>query len=135
MQDIEKLKAEIDRVLVKLNYAQQGNPSTLYEPIDYILSLGAKRFRPLLALLSYSLFRDNIDEVIMPAIGIEVFHNFTLVHDDIMDKASLRRGHQTVHTKWDTNTAILSGDAMMIQAYKLMSKAPKESFFDLMQTV
>ena len=103
-----------------------ASPARLYEPIGYILSLGGKRLRPLLALMSYNLFSDDVDEAILPALSIEVFHNFTLVHDDIMDNAPLRRGNDTVHIKWDDNVAILSGDAMLVKAYQLLEHAPQD---------
>jgi geranylgeranyl diphosphate synthase, type II len=102
-------------------------PIRLYEPIRYILNLGGKRLRPVLALMTHNLFSDNLDEVILPALSIEVFHNFSLVHDDIMDKAPLRRGQETVHKKWDDNVAILSGDAMLVKAYQLLENAPPEN--------
>lgn len=101
-------------------------PPELYEPIKYILSLGGKRLRPILVLLSYGLFKGNTKQIIKPAISVEVFHNFTLMHDDIMDKAPLRRGHTTVHKRWNENVAILSGDVMLIKAYDLLMKAPVE---------
>jgi len=103
-----------------------AQPERLYEPIRYFLSLGGKRLRPLLALMSYNLFSESIDDGILPALSIEVFHNFTLVHDDIMDKAPMRRGKDTVHKKWDNNVAILSGDAMLVKAYQLLEQMPKE---------
>lgn len=93
-------------------------PKELYEPIDYTLQLGGKRMRPLLVLLGCKLFSDDISEALKPAIGIELFHNFTLLHDDIMDDAPVRRGEPAVHKKWDSNIAILSGDAMMVKAYQ-----------------
>ncbi|WP_025765030.1 polyprenyl synthetase family protein [Dyadobacter tibetensis] len=96
------------------------HPSELYDPIQYIMSLGGKRFRPLLTLLSASLYTDELDKALKPAMAVEVFHNFTLMHDDIMDQAPLRRGEQTVHEKWNANTAILSGDVMLIKAYELL---------------
>ncbi len=101
-------------------------PPELYEPIKYILSLGGKRLRPLLVLLSYGLFKGDTERIIKPAISVEVFHNFTLMHDDIMDKAPLRRGHTTVHKQWSENVAILSGDVMLIKAYDLLMEAPVE---------
>ncbi len=104
----------------------ERNPSELYHPIQYILSIGGKRIRPCLALMTYSLFADSVDEIIDPALGIEVFHNFTLLHDDIMDNAKFRRNSPTVHIKWNRNTAILSGDAMLILAYQLISKTQTE---------
>jgi len=95
-------------------------PKELYEPIEYIMSLGGKRLRPLLTLMSYSLFDENVDKITEQALAVEVFHNFTLMHDDIMDEAPLRRGKPTVHEKWNANTAILSGDVMMVKAYEML---------------
>ncbi|PAC33691.1 polyprenyl synthetase family protein [Flectobacillus sp. BAB-3569] len=96
------------------------SPVELYEPIRYLMSLGGKRLRPLMTLMSTALFTDEWQKAIKPATAVEVFHNFTLMHDDIMDKAPLRRGKPTVHAKWNDNTAILSGDVMLVQAYELM---------------
>jgi geranylgeranyl diphosphate synthase type II len=93
-------------------------PKNLYEPIDYILKLGGKRIRPVLTLIASDIFSDDFKKALPAALAIEVFHNFTLIHDDIMDAAPLRRGKATVHEKWDTNTGILSGDAMLILAYQ-----------------
>jgi len=109
-------------------------PKGLYEPIQYVLSLGGKRIRPALCLLAYQLFSDKEPgkEIIYPAIGLEVFHNFTLLHDDVMDAADLRRGMPTVHKKWDNNTAILSGDAMMIKAYQYVSACPEKDLAEVM---
>ena len=95
-------------------------PASLYEPIRYIMALGGKRLRPMLTLLAYSLYKDDAKSVVPYAIAVESFHNFTLMHDDIMDKAPLRRGKQTVHHKWNTNTAILSGDVMLIKVYDML---------------
>lgn len=97
-----------------------GTPDGLYAPIRYSLSAGGKRIRPVLMLLAYNMYRDDVDSIIDNAIGLETYHNFTLLHDDLMDKADVRRGNPTVHKKWNANTAILSGDAMLILAYKLM---------------
>lgn len=94
--------------------------SSLYAPMAYIMQLPAKRIRPIAALMSCELFGGAADAALDPAIGLELFHNFTLMHDDIMDQAPLRRGHATVHTKWNVNTAILSGDAMLVKAYELI---------------
>ena len=105
--------------------AQQdmGNhPIELYEPIQYLMSLGGKRIRPVLCLLTYSLFKDQWQKAILPSLSLEIFHNFTLMHDDIMDKAPLRRGKQTVHEKWNDNIAILSGDVMLVNAYQYLNK-------------
>jgi geranylgeranyl diphosphate synthase type II len=103
-------------------------PAELYDPIQYIMALGGKRFRPLLTLLSASIYADDFSLAIKPAMAVEVFHNFTLMHDDIMDRAPLRRGKPTVHEKWNANTAILSGDVMLIRAYDLLLDVPKEKF-------
>ncbi|GJM61262.1 MULTISPECIES: polyprenyl synthetase family protein [Persicobacter] len=105
----------IDKAIKAHQWGEE--PKELYEPIGYIMSLGGKRLRPLLTLLGYRLFNDDIRPAIAPAMAVETFHNFTLVHDDIMDKAPLRRGKETVHTKWNDNIAILSGDVMMIKVY------------------
>ncbi len=106
------------------SFSPGDQPQELYEPIRYILSLGGKRLRPLLVLLSYSQFKPDTHKIIHPAISVEVFHNFTLMHDDIMDKAPIRRGHSTVHKKWNENIAILSGDVMLIKAYELLAQVP-----------
>jgi len=97
-------------------------PAELYEPIAYTLSLGGKRIRPLLVIMAAEMFGGDMEEAIYPAIGIEVFHNFTLVHDDLMDNSPLRRNQPTVHRKWNKNIAILSADAMMVKAYELVCK-------------
>lgn len=97
-------------------------PVSLYEPVRYVLSLGGKRIRPVLMLLGYNLFKEHPEDILMPAIGLETYHNYTLLHDDLMDNADLRRGHQTVHKKWDANTAILSGDSMLVLAYQRIAQ-------------
>lgn len=107
----------IEQEIKKQTFGSQ--PKSLYEPIRYIMSLGGKRLRPLLAMLSYSLYRNDPEKIVKYAITIEAFHNFTLLHDDIMDKAPLRRGKATVHEKWNVNTAILSGDVMLVKVYDL----------------
>jgi geranylgeranyl diphosphate synthase type II len=101
----------------------QGSPSELYEPIDYSLQMGGKRIRPTLVLLAAELFGKKADEVMHLALAVEVFHNFTLLHDDIMDEAPLRRGQDTVHLKWGRDIAILSGDVMMVKAYEFLAKS------------
>lgn len=95
-------------------------PKGLYEPVDYILNIGGKRLRPLMLLMTAKLFTDDLEKALAPAYAIEIFHNFTLVHDDIMDAAPLRRGKTTVHHKWNVNTGILSGDVMLVQAYEYL---------------
>lgn len=94
----------------------------MYEPVKYVLSLGGKRIRPVLMLMAYNLYREDVERVIMPAIGIETYHNYTLLHDDLMDKADVRRGYPTVHKKWNENTAVLSGDSMLVLAYQRVAQ-------------
>ena len=102
-----------------------AEPAGLYDPLRYMMEIGGKRIRPRLCLTAYSLFKDELsEEILAPAAALEVFHSFTLIHDDIMDKADVRRGVPTVYRKWDENTAILSGDVMSIESYKLVAKAP-----------
>jgi len=102
------------------------SPKELYEPITYILRLDGKRIRPLLSLLAYGIFKQNPESILSQAAAVEVFHNFTLMHDDIMDEAPLRRGKKTVHVKWNRNVAILSGDVMLVKAYDLLLKTNPE---------
>ena len=102
-----------------------AEPAGLYDPLRYMMDIGGKRIRPRLCLTAYALYKDSLsEEILFPAAAIEVFHSFTLIHDDIMDKADVRRGVPTVYRKWDENTAILSGDVMSIESYKLLAKAP-----------
>ena len=104
-----------------------AEPAGLYDPLRYMMDIGGKRIRPRLCLTAYALYKDVLtEEILSPAAAIEVFHSFTLIHDDIMDKADVRRGVPTVYRKWDENTAILSGDVMSIESYKLLAKAPAE---------
>lgn len=122
MKSVEELRELVLAEIERLEFPQE--PARLYEPIEYILALGGKRMRPILALMGCDLFGGKIDDALSSAMGIEVFHNFTLVHDDIMDVAPLRRGKATVHEKWNTNIGILSGDAMLVRAYQLIAQAP-----------
>ena len=108
----------IAAALAALDYGQ--TPAALYDPIRYIMGLGGKRIRPLLTLLAAQLYTDELGPVVKPALATEVFHNFTLLHDDLMDQAPLRRGQPTVHEKWNPNVAILSGDVMLVRAYELL---------------
>lgn len=110
---------------------QSQEPASLYDPINYILSLGGKRLRPILTLMAAEAFDDNYEKALNAALSIEIFHNFSLIHDDIMDAAPLRRGQPTVHEKWDVNTGILSGDAMLIMAYQLFENYDALVFQDL----
>lgn len=102
-------------------------PFGLYDPVKYELSLGGKRIRPVLMLMAYELYRDDVERILPTALGLEMYHNYTLLHDDVMDKADLRRGKPTVHKVWDENTAILSGDTMLVLAYQLMQKVEPEN--------
>ena len=122
--DIDSLSRRIEDFISNIAFGEK--PESLFNPIAYILSIGGKRVRPLLTLLAANLFGDEIENALHPAVGIEIFHNFTLLHDDLMDKSDMRRGKPTVHKKWDDNTAILSGDAMLIEAYRHMQSVPHE---------
>jgi geranylgeranyl diphosphate synthase type II len=115
---LESAVQQINKEIETFRFGVQ--PSNLYDPIKYIMQLGGKRLRPLLVMLSHHLFSDDHKKMIRPAVGVEVFHNFTLLHDDIMDNAPLRRGKPTVHEKWNRNVAILAGDVMMVKAYQLL---------------
>ena len=108
------------------NHVFGDEPKNLYEPLSYILQLGGKRARPLLTLMGAQMFEDNWENALQPSLATEVFHNFSLIHDDIMDEAPLRRGKETVHTKWNQNIAILSGDVMLVKAYELLASVGAE---------
>ncbi len=116
----DEILSIVNTEIKKIEYSSA--PKSLFEPISYILSLGGKRVRPALSLMSYNLYKEDVERVIPIALGIEIFHNFTLLHDDLMDRADMRRGNPTVHIKWNDNTAVLSGDAMLIEAYKEIAK-------------
>ena len=126
MLSIEKYQEEFINYLQ--NYSSDKEPKNLYEPIEYILGLGGKRLRPVLTLMTADIFNGDYKKALNAALSIEVFHNFSLVHDDIMDDAPLRRGQTTVHEKWDINTGILSGDAMLIMAYQLFENYEANTF-------
>lgn len=126
MKNLSELKAILQEEVGMLTLPQA--PSHLYTPISYILSLNGKKIRPLLVMLSNEMFGGITQNAIHPAIAIEWFHNFTLMHDDIMDKAPMRRGKPTVHQKWNTNTAILSGDVMLVKAYEFLQTIDLEYF-------
>lgn len=115
---------KVNDFLAHLPYDRK--PASLYEPVQYVLSLGGKRIRPVLALLSYNVWREQPEEILMPAIGLETYHNYTLLHDDLMDNADMRRGHETVHRRWDANKAILSGDSMLVLAYQRVAQVPAD---------
>lgn len=121
MYTIEELSAKVADYMARLD--ADGSPHSLYEPILYSIAAGGKRLRPLLTLAAYNAFADDVEEALPAAAAIEVFHTFTLLHDDIMDNAPVRRGRPSVFGKWGTNSAILSGDAMMIYSYKLLGRS------------
>lgn len=125
-----QLKEKFDGFLAGHNFGTE--PHTLYDPVRYIMSLGGKRIRPLLCMASYNLFKTDVEKSLPAALSLEVFHNFSLVHDDLMDDADIRRSQPSVHIKYDTNTAILSGDVMLIQSFRLLEAYP-ERFLQLVQ--
>ena len=124
MSPILQYQQWLEREIKKTKFG--STPASLYEPIRYIMAFGGKRLRPMLTLLAYSLYKEDVKRIVPYAVAVESFHNFTLMHDDIMDKAPLRRGKPTVHERWNTNTAILSGDVMLIKVYEIfMSLEPR----------
>jgi len=127
----EELKSIVNKAILNISY--ETDADHLYEPVKYILSIGGKRLRPIMTLMSCNLFSDSIDNAIIPAVGLEVFHNFTLVHDDIMDNSSMRRGSETVHTRWNGNQAILSGDVMAFVANDCIAQAPSAIMPDVLK--
>ena len=129
MKSIQKYQSHFIAHLNKFSLARE--PKQLYDPVQYILNLGGKRLRPMLTLMTTDCFGGEISNALDASLAIELFHNFSLIHDDIMDKAPLRRGKQTVHEKWDINTGILSGDAMLIMAYKLLESYNSKYFKQL----
>ncbi|RUL60181.1 polyprenyl synthetase family protein [Prevotella koreensis] len=124
MYSSAEILKSVNAYLANLKYERK--PKGLYEPIEYVLSMGGKRVRPVLMLLSYNMYKDNPETILSSACALETYHNYTLLHDDLMDNAEIRRGHETVHKKWDANTAILSGDSMLVLAYERMAQCPKE---------
>ncbi len=131
MYSSKELLLQVNEAIAALPLERE--PRGLYEPIRYVLSLGGKRIRPVLMLMAYNLYREDVKPCIMPAIGLETYHNFTLLHDDLMDRAEVRRGKQCVHLKWNDNTAILSGDNMLVLAFQYMMQCPKEKLPDVMR--
>lgn len=121
----------VNAYLKQMPYARP--PQGLYEPIAYELSLGGKRVRPVLMLMSYNLYKEDVESILPQAAGLETYHNHTLLHDDLMDKADMRRNKPTVHNVWNDNTAILSGDAMLILAYRLMTDCPAEKLAEVLK--
>lgn len=125
MYSIAELTEKVTTALEQLPYDRQ--PQGLYAPIKYVLSLGGKRIRPVLMLMAYNMYREDVDRIMPVALGLEVYHNFTLLHDDLMDRADVRRGKPCVHKVWNDNTAILSGDNMLVMAYQMMSRCPSSA--------
>lgn len=125
---LDKVNAHIE----SLDYAHE--PMNLYEPVKYILSLGGKRIRPAMMLMAYNMYRDDVERILDPALALEIYHNFTLLHDDLMDHADVRRGKPTVHKRWDANTAILSGDVMLSLADVYMSHVDDDCYREVMST-
>lgn len=130
MYTLEQIHNQVAENLEKGHFVAM--PATLYEPIDYIMSIGGKRLRPVLLIMGAQLYGRTPDSVMDAALGIEVFHNFTLMHDDIMDHAPMRRGKPTVHTHWNINTAILSGDTMMVMAYDLLLRTKTDHILEVL---
>lgn len=131
MYTLQELKEIVTKGLSALDFNRE--PSDLYNPLGYMISIGGKRLRPVTCLMTYNLFSDRIEKpVLYPAMALEVFHGFTLIHDDIMDKADIRRGQPTVHKKWNNNIAILSGDVMSIMAYELLASCPAEKLSEVL---
>ena len=127
--NVEDFSQIITKHIESIEYP--SSPHTLFDPVNYILNIGGKRLRPILLLLSQQLYDSHYEKAIPAALAIEIFHNFTLVHDDIMDNADLRRNSHTVHKKWNINTGILSGDAMLIMAFQQIAKLDKQYFADV----
>lgn len=125
-----ELLESVNSYIANLQFTR--TPKGLYEPVTYVLSLGGKRIRPVLMLMAYNLYKEDVTCILPPAIGIEVYHNYTLLHDDLMDRAERRRGKDTVHKVWNDNTAILSGDAMLVLAYQFMTQYPTASLKEVM---
>lgn len=130
MYSSDELLAKVNNFLKDLPYNRQ--PMTLYTPIRYVLSMGGKRIRPVLLLLAYQLYKDDPESILMQATALETYHNYTLLHDDLMDNADLRRGNETVHKKWNANQAILSGDSMLVLAYERMAQCPNDKLAEVL---
>lgn len=129
----KELLEQIQEYIGNLTYTRE--PENLYKPIEYVLGLGGKRIRPVLMLMAYNLYKENVEKIYQQAAALETYHNFTLLHDDLMDKADMRRNRPTVHKKWDDNTAILSGDAMLILSFQIMMEScPAEYISEVTST-
>jgi len=121
---VDEILTAVEEFISRLPYDRK--PESIYEPIKYVLSIGGKRIRPVLMLLAYNLYKDDPKRILMQACALETYHNYTLLHDDLMDNADVRRGMPTVHKKWNANTAILSGDSMLVMAYQRMAQCPQD---------
>lgn len=130
MKTADEILKMVNEFLDHLSYDRK--PESLYEPIKYVLSMGGKRIRPTLMLLAYNLYKDNPEDILMNACALETYHNYTLLHDDLMDNADMRRGHLTVHKKWNDNTAILSGDSMLVLAFQRMMQCDANHLKDIL---
>lgn len=130
MLKIEEVQTLVNEFISKMPYERK--PYSLYEPVEYVLSAGGKRIRPVLMLLAYNLYKDDPESILWTASGLETYHNYTLLHDDLMDKADVRRGRPTVHRKWDDNTAILSGDSMLVLAYERIARCSSDKLKDVL---
>ncbi len=131
MQNLAKYSSLLEKAIEDLKFPE--NPQKLYDPLRYFMKIGGKRIRPVLTILAGELYGLTIDEVLPAALSIEIFHNFSLIHDDIMDEAPLRRGNETVHTKWNNNIAILSGDVLLVKAYQELTKQKAEHLKPLLE--
>jgi len=131
MKTSNEILRMVNDCLDRLPYDRK--PASLYEPVQYVLSLGGKRIRPVLMLMGYNLWKDQPSDILMPAVGLETYHNYTLLHDDLMDNADMRRGHETVHRRWDANKAILSGDSMLVLSYQRMQQVPADKLPAVME--
>lgn len=126
----EEILNKVNHYLDHLSYNRK--PQTLYAPIRYVLSMSGKRIRPTLMLMAYNLYKDDPESILSSACALETYHNYTLLHDDLMDNADIRRGHETVHRRWNANQAILSGDSMLVLAYRMMAECRTEKLSELM---
>ena len=127
----EEILEKVNQALAELHYDRK--PASLYNPVKYVLSMGGKRIRPVLMLLAYNMYKEHPEDIMMQALALETYHNFTLLHDDLMDHADMRRGHQTVHKRWDANTAILSGDTMYMLAFQLMQRCDSHHLVEVIR--
>ena len=130
MYNADEILNKVNHFIANLPYNRK--PVSLYEPVKYVLSIGGKRIRPTLMLLAYNMFKDDPEGILMQAVALETYHNYTLLHDDLMDHADLRRGHETVHRRWNDNQAVLSGDSMLVLAYERMAQCPADKLGEVL---